>query len=625
MLYRTRHALLVALILAMTSGCGGSGSSSPPAPPAPTALSLAPLVSGTEASSHSLSFPTPGFDGHSVVAAQVTGPLALAASQFPVPVSADAASLTVTSTPVAPGRLEGVVTLTLERAGTQASRVYVVSTRVEVPDARLAESTLDFGAVGTGETARRTATVFNDSEVSTLTLSTFSIEHSALSLVSPTLPARVDPGERLALEFELAPQAQTVLNETVQLDVGLSSSLLLSLQSTSTLGGSEQVVEYGVQTIGSDGNTAELTVDVPADAISLTFEAEGSPSDRMGLGFLVGPGNRVYENLILTGAYIWQQQFEHFSTTVPNTDRSATQLVSGGGTYRFRLRKLSGPSSALTVRVRIERRDDVVLVPNVLPLNVWMAPGLSVNAAGAATDTRMQAILARVDAILAVKNIRLGDIDYYNLTNSAHNVIDSSAELQSIARLSSSAQEDRLNLVFAETVLGGGVVGVALRVAGPKKKGSPFAAVASIYEGSTANFIGLVAAHELGHFLGLFHTTEQNGSHDFIDDTPECPASGAGGPCSTPGGGMLMHWQAVGGTTITDGQALVLRGHPYIEAGTNTAERQALRKASTRSRSTALIPWGSVDDAAAALAGDCWCGSCRSARGKRARSPADAK
>lgn len=35
-----------------------------------------------------------------------------------------------------------------------------------------------------------------------------------------------------------------------------------------------------------------------------------------------------------------------------------------------------------------------------------------------------------------------------------------------------------------------------------------------------------VARHELGHFLGLFHTTEKDGTrHDPIDDTPECPAS----------------------------------------------------------------------------------------------------
>ena len=26
-----------------------------------------------------------------------------------------------------------------------------------------------------------------------------------------------------------------------------------------------------------------------------------------------------------------------------------------------------------------------------------------------------------------------------------------------------------------------------------------------------------------------------------------------------------MHWQAVGGTVLTDGQGLVLRGHPHVD------------------------------------------------------------
>ena len=26
-----------------------------------------------------------------------------------------------------------------------------------------------------------------------------------------------------------------------------------------------------------------------------------------------------------------------------------------------------------------------------------------------------------------------------------------------------------------------------------------------------------------------------------------------------------MHWQAVGGTTITDGQGMVIRGHPHMQ------------------------------------------------------------
>ena len=50
----------------------------------------------------------------------------------------------------------------------------------------------------------------------------------------------------------------------------------------------------------------------------------------------------------------------------------------------------------------------------------------------------------------------------------------------------------------------------------------------------TPEFNGLIAAHELGHYLGLFHTTEKRDTEaldpsafDPIEDTLECAPTGA--------------------------------------------------------------------------------------------------
>ena len=81
---------------------------------------------------------------------------------------------------------------------------------------------------------------------------------------------------------------------------------------------------------------------------------------------------------------------------------------------------------------------------------------------------------------------------------------------------------------------------------------------------SQRDLVARVMAHEMGHFLGLFHTTESSGAVDFIDDTTACPASG----CTNATEKYLMHWQAINGATVlTNGQGLVLRGHPLVSAG----------------------------------------------------------
>ena len=60
------------------------------------------------------------------------------------------------------------------------------------------------------------------------------------------------------------------------------------------------------------------------------------------------------------------------------------QLVPGGGTYTFRIRRMSGSSGSVAVRAIIERRAPGTETQGALDLNVWLADGLPVNAAGAA-------------------------------------------------------------------------------------------------------------------------------------------------------------------------------------------------------------------------------------------------
>ena len=100
-------------------------------------------------------------------------------------------------------------------------------------------------------------------------------------------------------------------------------------------------------------------------------------------------------------------------------------------------------------------------------------------------------------------------------------------------------------------------------VPGPMLDGTRVSGVMVDYDFGDAAAVGQVAAHEVGHYLGLFHTAESDGvTFDIIDDTLECPAQ-----CTTASGGYVMHWQYIGSTLpiITAGEAHVVLGHPLVQ------------------------------------------------------------
>ena len=68
--------------------------------------------------------------------------------------------------------------------------------------------------------------------------------------------------------------------------------------------------------------------------------------------------------------------------------------------------------------------------------------------------------------------------------------------------------------------------------------------------------LGLTMAHETGHSMGLYHTSEKDASqHDTISDTPECSGDFGGGCPDAPN---IMFW-AGHGLDLSGGQAYVLR------------------------------------------------------------------
>ncbi len=92
-------------------------------------------------------------------------------------------------------------------------------------------------------------------------------------------------------------------------------------------------------------------------------------------------------------------------------------------------------------------------------------------------------------------------------------------------------------------------------------------AIATDMMADDATMLGRTLAHEIGHYLGLFHTSEADGSVlEALQDTPECRIERdtdhnglSVQDCAGFGADNLMFWAKTTGTTLTPDQQAILR------------------------------------------------------------------
>jgi hypothetical protein len=579
---RRRFALVACLLagsLLAGSGlaaCGGGGGATPVPQTSLPVVDLGTLPSTTPTRSE-VRFDNPLATTAAVSVSVTPSPFAPAPDGIPAEVAAgETAAFDVVFDPLRPGVASTTLTVRFEGGGQVDEQAYTLRANAEPVMFFVSPTTLDFGGVVLGQSPTREVSFTNLANLSTVTFTRAQVPHTAFSVVGDPFPLTLPPGETGTLTLRYTPETEGIHDGTLRIgpsDPG--GPVTIGVMAEGLDVGSEIVTEYGSVTLDASGVTPLLSVSVPADGVSLYLEGDmsgGSIPNEIGLHTLTGPGGKVYENASSLGAYVWIPGWDVFSTLVPNTDRTATQLVPGGGTYTFQLRLLQGVGSTMRVRAVVERRKSGRETKAVLPLNIFLANGLAATAATATADATLQGVLARMDGILSAQGIRLGDVAYYDIADASFDAVETESEFRQLLALSAAATDTRLNLFFVKKTFGGTVLGVAATVAGPKLNGTTMSGVMSSYEGFTGDTIGRIAAHEVGHFVGLEHTAEQNGTHDNIGDTANCPSTGTSATCPTPGGGYLMHWQSVSGTTISDGQGMVIRGHPCMEPDFNVSK-----------------------------------------------------
>ncbi len=198
------------------------------------------------------------------------------------------------------------------------------------------------------------------------------------------------------------------------------------------------------------------------------------------------------------------------------------------------------------------------------------------------SSSDIQGALSRLEQIYENVGIQIILENVEVVSESQFAVISPDFEDTTTSTLVSKGHADKVNLFFVEDFSGSasGVLGIAAGIPGSqgvagKKNGVLIGLDAHvIFFSLHSKLLGETAAHEMGHWLGLFHTTERGGDQfDILADTPECSITRASNPqngvqpsdCINFGGENLMFWQGditIDQTTLTSDQIHVINYSP---------------------------------------------------------------
>lgn len=152
---------------------------------------------------------------------------------------------------------------------------------------------------------------------------------------------------------------------------------------------------------------------------------------------------------------------------------------------------------------------------------------------------------------------------------------DDYSEFNDLLRTADPADERSLTFFMVEEISSEGATILGLAggppgAAGVSRTSKSGIIVSTLDLRAAPDDVGKIMSHEGGHFLGLFHTTEKDGSNtDPLGDTPVCTddANGNGtlnsDECAGAGAENVMWWTLTGpGASLSSDQGWVVRRNP---------------------------------------------------------------